>query len=1492
MHKAKRMLCLLLITAFTINGWTVFSAISSCKIIDVSFAEIFVENSPNTMKITIGSLEYSGDFTISVYDGGEERQKIYEGTGHVDSYDWGTETYGNTVISVPIMGRSRGIAIYDIFLTPNNGSTVRNTVSFRVFNGSEITSGLLISDKFDNYTQVKEQLKQKGTSLVLSVNPTPNQVHGADIVLIGTSSIDKLPDAVLSAMNGKSLLAFKDNSISDKTNSFLSNLKSSLRYLNDSNEIRTQEYGNCINYEIVSTDLDKDIQIKNLFFHINNASSVYATKEIGRTEEVVKIGHSTDGTNLNALMVELLSDSSKLAVVGGDFLSDDEFSFNSENMYEQLFAQSVYDSAYLRKYSNYNVASNLFDWMLPQSVYKDMDIIDVKSGNTQGQYVSVTGTVVTQSEAIDSNNTAFSNYIYVQDATGGIRVFGISDDVTYSYEKWKINIKGVVSSYGGEREIVVFDQKKDLSIVSRKDNAFEPMTLTASQANESQLGNFVTITGTVTGTTQNTLRLKDESGEVSVFVDSYIGSTRGDWGLGTYDPRIEYGCTVSVIGIVSRQNGENVIRIYDTAYILLTKDKNGNSVETPPLNAGKRIKSGEGLVEFPYSDTKVIALGNEKKEITDYMQLLIDLKLTTIEEIPGKNLPVGQVFFRIMERCGLYANNKGSSVTVNNAAVLLLNALGYDYFIKMDKTQETLLFQQTKILYGIKSDLNSPLTAENAAKMIFNVFETPYFGPVKYGTDGANTYGKLDKCILDNLNLTVIDGTITETHYTAVNSKLPKNFVRMQYTYKQSESGLNQTFSGQNSFITAIENIDDYIGLRIKAYILNDDDAENNITAVLRHSNNSIHRLPNEDYFEFTNGSVNYYDTNGKVQKLKISSDAKLYVNGILTNSEINGVTLTKPYERLNTLTYIYGWYTFIDNGKGEITTVMADVYQDYIVNGVDAMNFRIDDKLSYTPNSIYLDPTLNDSKLVYEKNTGETALFSDIEKGDVISVRASKTDGKNILWGKIVIIKGSIKGKISSVNKSDKILELNGQWYDYVEIDDLRQDDFLFNMGDEGKFFVNMKGVVIMKDLKSMPYINYAYVISYGYYTELSEQIPAMYAYLSNGQCRSYIFAKNVTVRDGGFQETFKRKVFADRYLKDSVTGDYTMNSNTLVNFQVNDADEISIISFAFTNSSGKNDKGRLTLDRKYNQGEFGSNLPSLDEVFTYDALTMSIGDAFLTTATVIFDISLNIGEKAENISDLKSRIKIIPVSRLEDGSSPNITLFDMGDGNECAAAVTTNVSRTVDACGNLFIVNNTSQTIIDNDIVTSVYGYENGKTKKLILAEDVVITDLLSMVESKLSTGDVILYDQSTGDMVKTISKVMNVANAKYYLPDVYGNGSLLLPRVNFYENKSNLKRVVRYYYGLVTEKHQNKALGKLVLSKNNTPYPGSLEDRLNFSNIIAADETTVYYRINQNGMELSSFSDVITSPAGNYTARNGDLALIKTVNNIASDVILISK
>jgi len=892
------------------------------------------------------------------------------------------------------------------------------------------------------------------------------------------------------------------------------------------------------------------------------------------------------------------------------------------------------------------------------------------------------------------------------------------------------------------------------------------------------------------------------------------------------------------------------------------------------------------------------------RNITPYMQLLIDLTFINPSDMPDKEKPIGDAFLTIAEKCFFYRPAiKTGNLTVSGACSVIMVLLGYEEVIK---TYGSYLIggeaaaRREGLLSGITAAPNDILTAADAAKMFYNAFEIPFMGSDGYINGTHQAISRLSVCILDNIGLKRIIGTVRATHYTSQNSKIQKGCAQIKYI---TGNGNYTEIGGEDVFKINGVAPESLLGIKTEFFVTDYQGAKE-VIAFRDFETSEIVSIDQDMLVDFQDGRFRYINEESEEENCIISPDAVLYVNNVLT---VSGRTVTKKdltdlFEPYYTLYREYGGYRLVDtDGDGIYEHIFAEVYKDYIVNAIDYATYRIDDKIDYTGQSIFFDPkTSGDFNVNFIKSAGEQAVFSDIAKGDVISVAASKTDGSNVIWATVVISKNSVTGTITE--KKSKKIAIDGAWYKFMEIDKLRQDAFLFQLGDEGRFFINFKGVIIMKDLKALPLTAYAFVERYEMDNRFRYDL-CLYAnmLLSNGKWEVLEFAKYINLRDSDYHEILNTEDFCDRYLKDSA-GHLTNNTRTLITYKLDSDGKIFEISFPKINGSGKNDKGRLTIDRKYNQRAFGENLPQTNDITCYYTKTGMMGDAFLTDKTVIFDFTLDDKQTLETAAIDEDTVNVTDISSIPNGAAPQIILFDMGDGNECSAVISINLSKVHNNTEHIFLVTYINSISVNGESRAKISGYENGEIKMFVTSPDVrieKIPGLSSPDDNYVKPGDVIAYTLQSNGELKTAKVIFNTQKARNYLPNIYGDGSFMPPAVKIYEDLTNPRCEIKYYFGLVTEKREGDKLNKLTLAKNdNNPpnsYPFGLEEMLLFNSIIAADEGTVYYRVyklnDENPIRLSEFSQIIADSVRNCSVRTGDLAFVKTVDGVAVDIITIS-
>jgi hypothetical protein len=279
----------------------------------------------------------------------------------------------------------------------------------------------------------------------------------------------------------------------------------------------------------------------------------------GRTTWLVK-GHDTTesfDSNKNlpgvalpkgsvyALAAEQLAGGGKMFIGGTVYISDFEVKAQLDN------------STQLQN-SNYNIVMNILD-----SIKNQMPVtpISVVRSAQKGDVFAVEG-IVTAGKTPSDN--AFFDTLYIQDATGGINLFPVAGtDIAVGQ---KVKAVGTLDEYLGDKELrVIAYTVTDTSI-----NPIEPTLMITKDAMNPQYGGMlVKIKGIVTKMDSQNIYVNDGSGEARAFVDGYIGDGSGDPSkAGKWDPMIQVGETVSIVGLASVDTGGPRLRIRNTAEII------------------------------------------------------------------------------------------------------------------------------------------------------------------------------------------------------------------------------------------------------------------------------------------------------------------------------------------------------------------------------------------------------------------------------------------------------------------------------------------------------------------------------------------------------------------------------------------------------------------------------------------------------------------------------------------------------------------------------------------------------------------------------------------------------------------------------------------------------------------------------------------------------------------------------------------------------------
>lgn len=264
----------------------------------------------------------------------------------------------------------------------------------------------------------------------------------------------------------------------------------------------------------------------------------------------------------------------------------------------------------------------------------------------EGRRFTVEGVATTNASGYDKD-TAFFDCIYLQDETGGINLFPVSDIIQAGQ---RLRVTGYTSSYQGERQLAV----RSLEVV---DDGVTPITPKLISTMDAALGTYlgtlvevqgVVVSYTVVNNLVETIIVRDSSGyDCRIFIDGYI----------TKDTPIENlaaGHEITVVGLSSYDNSfagdASRIRVPDRGGIVC-----GNEevlippVYTPPINGGTSgsttisagsVKEGTDMVTVTLpsvgaelsraAEDKIISLNAEKPVVLEGAGLSVTIPAGTL----------------------------------------------------------------------------------------------------------------------------------------------------------------------------------------------------------------------------------------------------------------------------------------------------------------------------------------------------------------------------------------------------------------------------------------------------------------------------------------------------------------------------------------------------------------------------------------------------------------------------------------------------------------------------------------------------------------------------------------------------------------------------------------------------------------------------------------------------------------------------------------------
>jgi len=591
-------------------------------------------NEPLTLTATVnnfGLFAYSS-LSVNFYLGDPTDGGILIGTGTVDVAVGGSDTVSASWTPTA----SGDVTVYAVLSGPAEDPVVDNTAALAIKVIQAIEHTVLI-DRYHNndytsatglynLTEFADLLKKNGYKVLENSAPiTATTLQNVDLLIVpfpqgGSSRRDISVDeqAAISAFvsgGGALIFAGKSNYGEDPTryNAFLTSMGVGINLNHDNVYDDVNNYGyqwslNVLNFPATPSGIGDDITRVRFFsgdtlitpartpLVSDPAKSIevlgYANQTSWDEDDTTDLTHvgpgyytysyhsSPAGSLMPTMAVQTLPTGSRVAVLGRSIFSNYELG-NWVN--EQAAC------------NNEAFSLNLVDWLC--NYERALSIAEARADVNSDGIPDRLGQTVTVKGIVTAASGTFFDVIYLQDATGGITVFGAIPSDTILPLGAVLQVKGVVDAYNGDTELSFSSFADDFVWVGWTAEVVPKTFSTGALGYNSNEGWLVKAEGSVTQIVDTgTCVIDDGSGPIVVFIDGYIGTLPASLRVGDY---------VSCIGLSGEYAYGRRVRVRNPGGVTILFAADAFTVT---VTAGPHGKVTPGTGPVPYHATQAYAV--------------------------------------------------------------------------------------------------------------------------------------------------------------------------------------------------------------------------------------------------------------------------------------------------------------------------------------------------------------------------------------------------------------------------------------------------------------------------------------------------------------------------------------------------------------------------------------------------------------------------------------------------------------------------------------------------------------------------------------------------------------------------------------------------------------------------------------------------------------------------------------------------------------------
>ncbi len=705
------------------------------------------------------------------------------------------------------------------------------------------------------------------------------------------------------------------------------------------------------------------------------------------------------------------------------------------------------------------------------------------------------------------------------------------------------------------------------------------------------------------------------------------------------------------------------------------------------------------------------------------------------------------------------------AVTYEQVVKMIVAALGYTPMAEQMGGYPSgylVIAAQRNINRGALAGAGEPAKRSIVARLTFNALDVDVMEQTGWNPSDPYYETMTGKTLLkDFLYVDKYEGIVEDTYITR-SSRSDDDTI-----YIRSEKFNKEDIVSNETFREGDTNAAGLFGQYVVAYV-SEDEYTGDLTLLAIAPKSGRNRTLTLDYSQLVEipdnnpfTRINYYanSSDSSTSRINIASNYKIYWNG-RTDDNDDADAFIRDADKAGKVEFI----DYDNDDEYEIILVTGYEY-NYVVKDVDIAAERVIDKDgSNVP--IYLD----DEEVItrfYDAN-GEPAAFEDIQEEDVLTLAESADGGLLSVFISKKVVEGTVTEKRAS--SSGDRYTIGGN--EYRVYNDTAPS---INVGDEGKFYLNIDNRIIHKDAISTVIDNYAYMLASGVTSGIGGAVVEVKFITSQGEWKTVKLANRVTVYTDGNPQTIDAYPKADgavtigNALKPllkvvrtttttssgtSETSYSTVTSPQLFQFQLNSAGDLHRVYVIDSNQ--RDNDSVFSLDRSENTA--------------YRAYDNKIGAVYMEDNTIVFNVATADEMDEDDISVARAN------TVFKDGNDYEIDAYDITDGYP-RVVVVHGAEHAIPLETNLLVINRVTQSNNENGMeVNKYYGLQNGVEVSGEASEDgEEITDRYNnaLAGYSVKAGDVVIFSTDAKGKIDKVQVLLSLAEATALAKDNHASG-----------------------------------------------------------------------------------------------------------------------